>query len=273
MVIPVKNGMPFIKKSVATALKELPADGELIIRNNCSTDGTSEWLMALRDARLHVVHAEEPVSAAENWDAVIGLARGKYLKLLCADDSIAPGGLNRQLIAAESHQAVMVASRRKVVTSDGRTLLRSHGLPREFVGVTSGQVALKNCVLTGTNVFGEPSAVLFRTDVVRAAGHFDDEYPYLIDLDFYARVLQHGDVVGLNSVDAEFRVSANSWSSQIGREQRTEFINWVSKMIGTKRFSLSDSEQLRVRRAIRNKFRWRRVLSGIANSLLVTSRR
>ena len=212
VVIPVFNGMPYIKAAIESALIELPEDGELIVRDNGSTDGTAEWLRTASDPRIRAVYGAETIPVEDNWNAVLHEARGTYVKLLCADDLLEPGALRRQLNAIQLNDAVLVASRRKVIGANGRTVINAHGLGGNLYGPMPGIQALKRSLLRGTNSFGEPASVLFRRDAALEAGGFRIAYPYVIDIDFYSRILSRGDFVGLKSVDADFRfVPGRRW--------------------------------------------------------------
>ena len=100
VAIPVRNGMPYLPQAVESVLADLPPDGELVIRNNQSTDGTGEWLATLTDPRIRVLEAEGDDAQWTNFTEVCQAARGEWIKFLCADDYLLPGGLTRLLTAA-----------------------------------------------------------------------------------------------------------------------------------------------------------------------------
>lgn len=228
IVVPVRNGMPYIERALSSVLEQDVDDVEIIVRENGSTDGTADWLNANAHRGFDVRVAPHPCSAAENWTEAVRSASGDFVKLLCADDAIAPGGLKRQLDALRAHpNAVMVASRRRVLSAQGDTVIPHHGM-RGFVGEHDGIEAATRAAYSGTNPFGEPSAVLFRREAMVSALPFREEYPYVTDLEFYVRVLQSGTLLGLKSTDAEFRLSATSWSSEIGRGQLDQYRRWVA---------------------------------------------
>ena len=227
IVIPVRNGMPFIKEAIASALAEKEIPLEIIVRENGSTDGTLEWLRTIDDERLSIAVSPDSISAADNWTDVCRLARGRYVKILCADDFVCEGGIKRQVDAALAHSgAVLVASPRRVVTEDGKTVFRSRGLR----GMHLGEWAIRKATLSGGNLFGEPSSVLFRADALKQSLPFTGEFPYVTDLDMYVKALQHGSMVGLDTVDAGFRLSNSSWSQSIGVGQLHEYRSWLKSI-------------------------------------------
>jgi hypothetical protein len=64
----------------------------------------------------------------------------------------------------------------------------------------------------GTNPIGEPEAVIFRRSVVPAVGGFSKDNPYLVDLDYWMRILAHGDGWANRETHAAFRNASGSAS-------------------------------------------------------------
>ena len=230
VVVPVRNGMPFIKEALNSILEETSASMELIVRENGSTDGTLEWLRTIDDPRVKIVVSPDSVSAAENWTQACQLAEGKFTKILCADDYVCQGGLKNQLNAAlRSSEVALVASRRQVTTEAGAIVFPHRGL-RGMKGTHSGAWAVRKAVMSGGNPFGEPASVLFRTDALKASLPFSGRFPYVTDLEMYVKVLQHGTFVGLHTVDASFRLNSSSWSQDIGVGQLNQYRAWIQSL-------------------------------------------
>ena len=251
VVIPVRNGMPYLPQAVDSALADLPADGELVIRNNQSTDGTREWLDTLTDPRIRVIESDTDDAVWTNFTKVCQAAEGEWVKFLCADDYLLPGGLTRLLDAAEHSDAVLVASRRRVVSPSGRTVVRAHGLTG-LIGEFEGRDAVSRAVATGTNAIGESN--LMRREAMRASLPFTSEHPYLMDFDLYAKILTHGRFVGLRSVDSAYRLSSKSISVLTGRDQLRQFSSWVTQSRSNGLLRLSRGQYLRARVMIPLKF-------------------
>jgi hypothetical protein len=79
-------------------------------------------------------------------------------------------------------------------------------------------------------VIGEPGAVLFRRNTAHKAGPFDASIPYVLDLDYWTRLLAHGDAWCDDAPLASFRVSNASWSVAIGRKQASEFKRFIDSI-------------------------------------------
>ena len=93
--IPSFNAERHIRKCIESVLQSDVESIELIVADDASTDGTWEIVLELvgDDPRATVLRHPQNLGAAANWDEVLRLARGRYVKLLCSDDHLLPGGL------------------------------------------------------------------------------------------------------------------------------------------------------------------------------------
>jgi hypothetical protein len=73
--------------------------------------------------------------------------------------------------------------------------------------------------------------VLFRRDLANTVGPFDATFPYVVDLDYWFRLLAHGDGYYLPETLVSFRVSPSAWSVAIGANQAAEFRGLAAKMV------------------------------------------
>jgi glycosyltransferase involved in cell wall biosynthesis len=218
--IPTYNSAAFVAETIESVLSQDHPSFELVIGDHGSTDDTAEVVRRYEhDPRVRVVLGEPGGGAQANWNRVTDLARGEYIKLVCADDPLHAGCLTQQAaVLDENPDVVLVASKRDIVDARGRVVMHGRGLGG-LRGRSPGAVAVRRLVQMGTNIFGEPSSVLMRAGAVRAAGPWSDALPYLIDEDMYVRVLEHGDFYAIPSSLATFRLSTTSWSLALTRQQ------------------------------------------------------
>jgi len=226
--IPVYNTERFILDAVASVLEQTYQDFELVIVDNASTDGTAALLARLGDSRIRVFHNDANIGAQGNFNRAVSLARGEYLKVLCADDVLYPACLEKQVAIFEADdrgEIAMVGCARDIIDERGKRWLR-----RRFPGGEGrlpGAAAIQKTVRSGTNIFGEPAAILVRTAVVTAAGAFDARFGFCLDLDLWCRLLQHGDLYMLDEALCGFRISNQSWSAALANRQQREFSEFV----------------------------------------------
>jgi glycosyltransferase involved in cell wall biosynthesis len=220
VVIPAFRNAATIERTVRSVLAQTYTDLEVVIADQASPDGTWELLQQYAgDPRVRLLQTPADGGAEANWNAVTASARGRYLKLLPADDLLRPTCLERQVASLETHpNAVLAAVRRDLIDPADRVLLAGRGLTG-LSGEVAGEQVIRALVRAGTNLLGEPGCVLLRTDALRQAGGWDGTYPYLIDQVSYMNVLRLGSLVADDAVEASFRISNTQWSVRLARQQ------------------------------------------------------
>lgn len=225
IVIPAYRSASFIRETIESVLAQTWTDYELVIADHSSDDDTQAIMEEFADApRVRLLPPTPRGGGAQaNWNRVSEAAEGEYLKLLPADDLLEPEALARQVEALDRYpSAVLVASHRAMIDADGRVLMPRRGLPSSLLGLNPGAEAVRTTVRSGTNVFGEPGAVLLRRAALAEAGWWDGRSGYAIDVQTYANVLRHGDMVGIDAVLSSFRISDQQWSVRLANSQASE---------------------------------------------------
>ncbi len=238
--IPVFNTERFVGQAVASALAQTMEDFEVVVVDNASTDRTPEILSGFRDPRIRVFRNDQNIGAAGNFNRALSLARGRYIKVLCADDVVYPACLEKQAAVLDGDargDIAVVCCARDVIDERGRPRLR-RGFPGPS-GRIDGRRATMTTVRSGTNVFGEPAAIMVRADAVRAAGGFDARYNYCIDLDLWCRLLVRGDLYVIDEKLCAFRLSSQSWSAALAGRQHTEFARLIDELAADRGLRLS----------------------------------
>lgn len=223
VVIPAYKSARFIKETVESVLAQENVEFEVIISLQGPEDGTREILSNIEDSRIRVIDAPQG-AAKENWTFVSNQAEGEYIKLLPADDVLMPGMLARQvkLLDDDAH-AVLTASKREVIDENNQVLKKTWGL----IGLSSrmsGHSVIRRVIGLGINALGEPGGVLMRRDAFTEAGGWDFSHPYVVDLETYLHVLEHGDFVADERVGVKFRVSSTQWTAQLQGVQSAHVI-------------------------------------------------
>lgn len=225
VVVPAYQNAMTIAETMDSILGQEGVALEVVAADHGSTDGTAAVLERYStDPRVTLLTTPSGGGAARNWQRVTDAATGDYVKLVPGDDLLRPGALAAQAAALDADpDAVLVAGKRDILDARGSVLMRGRGLG-PLVGRHEGSAAIAASVRAGTNLLGEPGAVLLRRDALAAAGGWDARYAYLIDQASYARVLLTGAMIGLDRVVSGFRVNAGQWSIALSREQASQAI-------------------------------------------------
>lgn len=200
VVIPTRNRRDMALRAAKSALLPLPFSLELIISDNASEDGSSELARLVPEARY--VRRPQLLPMAEHWNLCVTEARGKYIKVLCDDDWLLPGALEREVEALEkAAEVAAVASARFEVADGGRKdLLEFRSRPC----VLQGQ-ALFMTMLMRENILGPPTSVTFRKELFRG---FPKQFQYAADWAAWMLLAEKGAVAFLPEPGANFQLHA-----------------------------------------------------------------
>lgn len=88
ILVPVYNRAYCIEQSLASALEQTFGDLEVVVVDNCSTDGSWELIqqVAARDARVRVFRNDSNIGPVRNWLRCVREARGELGQMLFSDD-------------------------------------------------------------------------------------------------------------------------------------------------------------------------------------------
>lgn len=120
--LPVYNGENYIREAIDSLLAQTVADLELIISDNCSSDGTRRICedYAQRDSRVRYFRNETNLGASRNYNRTFELATSPYFKWTSHDDCCAPDFLKRCLDILEAEpEVVLVYSQTRFIDADG----------------------------------------------------------------------------------------------------------------------------------------------------------
>jgi glycosyltransferase involved in cell wall biosynthesis len=238
--LPAYNNEAFIGPAIESVLNQTFADFELIVVDDRSTDGTREKIRAFGDPRIRVVENERNLGHEGNWNKALREARGRFVKILPGDDLLHPGCLEQQKAVFEDAAAesvALVACAREIIDENGRKIMR-----RGFPGVGGpipGLEAVRRCVRAGTNLIGEPASVLMPAGMIARAGSFDGANLYVIDLDYWSRLLLQGNLFVIDEPLCGFRISRTAASTRFRSSQSRDFRRWIERIGRDPRFGLT----------------------------------
>jgi glycosyltransferase involved in cell wall biosynthesis len=115
IIIPTKNGMPYLGYAIKSILSSPNANLEVIVSLDGNSQEIENLLNSITDTRLKVFRLEKSLSMSEHWDLAQSRATGQWQMFLGQDDMLMSGfeELFAQLtgIAEEAGLEVIVARR------------------------------------------------------------------------------------------------------------------------------------------------------------------
>lgn len=111
VVMPVKNGKPYLEASVASILNQTFRDWRMLVLDHGSSDGSFEYMAGLAetDKRIEVMQFPEEVSFSEMLNAGLALCDSKFVMRHDADDISLPQRMARMVQAFEDDPALVCA--------------------------------------------------------------------------------------------------------------------------------------------------------------------
>lgn len=93
VMIPNFNYAKYIGETIHSVLRQAPANVEVVVCDNASTDNSVDVIRAIGDARLRLEVNACNVGFAPNLERVAQMARGRRMLLLSSDDRMGEGAL------------------------------------------------------------------------------------------------------------------------------------------------------------------------------------
>jgi glycosyltransferase involved in cell wall biosynthesis len=227
--IPLYQKVDYIGRTIDSVLAQTFADFELVVLDNASTDGSGAVVDAYDDPRLRVVRHAETVPMIENFNAAVAATRAPLVKVLMADDLIAPDALARQVAVLEAHPDVaVVSSRHHLIDDQDHVVARDRVLRTpDLIGQHHRGEVVRRVVRHGGNPLGCTGNMLMRRAAFDAVGGFPTDDGFTLDVGLAVRLTTVGDFYGLPETLASFRLAIGSVTSSARRRNlhlQREFI-------------------------------------------------
>ncbi|WP_138495940.1 glycosyltransferase family 2 protein [Paenibacillus pinistramenti] len=108
VLMPAYNTRKYIKDAVDSILNQSFKDFEFVIIDDCSTDGTLEYLRGLKDPRIRLITHSSNKGLVYSLNEGLNMADGKYIARMDSDDISARHRFERQYAYMEEHPEVGV---------------------------------------------------------------------------------------------------------------------------------------------------------------------
>lgn len=204
VVIPTRNRLALLKECLASVRGQEAVRIQIIVVDDHSSDGTWEWLASVKEFSLTRIRqkSNQRQSAARNLGLAVADARN--IMFLDDDDLLKPGALRILCAALDSRpQSVAAVGRREDwFTGEGYRRRDVHppiptcrGVLRDLIGGWSAV----------------PSQTLFRTEVAKRVGGYDESVLPCDDRDFLQKAAMLGPVCFRPEVVVTYRITPEQW--------------------------------------------------------------
>jgi len=209
VVTPFYNSEDFLAECIESVLAQTYGHFEYLLVDNQSTDRSAEIAAsyARKDPRVRVLHTDSFLDQVQNYNGALRRISpaARYVKMVQADDWIFPRCLAEMVALAERNARVAIVSSFTL----RETEVHGSGLPISRP-VISGREARRLHLLDGIYMFGSPTTLLLRADIVRARDPFYTEGRFHEDTEAVYEILRDWDFCFVHQVLSFTRAQAES---------------------------------------------------------------
>ena len=224
VVTPFYNTEAFLAECIESVLRQTHQNWEYVLVNNQSTDRSAEIarLYAAQDSRIRLIETPRFLSQNENYNFALEQisTSSKYCKVVQADDWIFPECLARMVSVADGDPSIGVVSGYRI---QGR-LVNNDGLPYSDAPIPGREICRLNLLLDGRQLFGSPTTVMVRSELVRKRRPFYPPASISDDSDAMFEVLRDCAFGFVFQVCAYERVGDDGISSCVDRHDPFWFL-------------------------------------------------
>ncbi len=185
--IPTYNQPQLLERCLTSISVQTYRNFEIIITDDSNTDDVKhvvgQWLGSLPITyEKHV----SPKGSPANWNAALGRAKGDLIYLLHQDDWLSTTNSLQQMVSALDKWP---DARFVYCHYYAKAAYDAQAYRISTAGLSVEEINAKPTLLLFSNEIGPPSNVIFR----KGNEQYDESFKWLVDIDFYIRLLKTGD--------------------------------------------------------------------------------
>ncbi|MFP3153681.1 glycosyltransferase [Lachnospiraceae bacterium ZAX-1] len=229
--IPTYNSEEYIRNTILSILKQTYENIEISVVDDQSSDNTVAIIEQLqrKDNRITLYKNEQNLGMAGNWNRCLSLAKGDFIKLVCADDMIDKVAIEKEVAAMVEYPTVnLVESDTRLVDKDGKKTGVFRRYPK--AGLINGKKVAKSALMIH-NFFGAPVNNMVRSAALAKTGGFDAEFTYILDFDLWVRLACLGDIYIIHEVLNSFRIRNDSNTGDLINNNRKVYVAEHKKLL------------------------------------------
>ena len=208
VIIPTYNRKDMLAETISSVLKQTQKSLEVIVVDDCSTDGTEDFMKTITDERVRYIRCEKNRGVELNLSYALGQIRGEFVSFIAQDDYYTDYDFFSKAIKIfdehknDSEPLVFVAA-------NASWLFCNTGEMRQSDIGEPGRVKGIDYILKG-NEYRKPYSTfptVFRTETLRKAGF---EHKMMFDTPTYYQAALFGDAWYIPDVIGVYRFHNDS---------------------------------------------------------------
>lgn len=215
ILIPTHNRPDYAELALLSVLAQTYENIEIIISDNSDNELTQQRFAPYVSTQPCIRYLRAPgLPPMGNFHNCYSKTRGDLVNFLMDDDLFHPEKIERMAVHFQNPKLGLVTSFRQQIDAEGRRLAPTSVTTQrlmETASLVSGPTMFRHIMLSGLNVVGEPTTVLFRKSMhAETFGVYcGREYRIGPDMAAWVDILRHNDCVYLPEPLSYFRMHGN----------------------------------------------------------------
>jgi len=210
VIIPTYNRLELLKRAVDSVLNQTFQEFEIIIVDDCSSDGTWEWLKSIDNPKINFIKNTNNKGISYNRNIAVKKSKFNYIALLDDDDVWLENHLNIIFKNIKMYPEATLYCNSYIINYGDKKEYAIHDNPFLFKSITkfSGFKCFKN-----KHMLCAPSASVFEKNKFNELGGFDEDLTYTEDIDLLIRIGLKCQIVHNREVTIEYSQSEGNHAS------------------------------------------------------------
>jgi glycosyltransferase involved in cell wall biosynthesis len=231
--IPTFNGEHYLTECLESINEQTYLNCEVIISDDGSTDNTlnlvNNYISTSKYPVRVIYNAKINKGIGGNWNNCVKASNGEFIKFLFQDDILFPECISKMVAAIIKSDNIGFVYSKRHITYDIENQHHLYWLGRneilheswDLVNIKNGDIVCGKMLLKDSNLlfsypnnkFGEPTALLIRSQVFSIIGLFNTNLKQSLDYECWNRILKRYSVIYLDEELVSFRLHENQYTA------------------------------------------------------------
>jgi len=237
VVLPVYNGMKFLNENIKSVLNQHYKDFSFLICDDCSSDGSWDYLKSLNDSRIQLYRNELNKGLFKTLNFLCKKAEAKLIKIWSQDDVMNPDCLGETVTFHRKYPEISFSySAFEIIDGEGKIISPSF---KDFTPEYIPRQLHDKIALYCGSIAGNICNVTIVKQKLQEVGYFDEHMTIAADFDMWVRLTESYDIGRIGKGLVKQRVH----ESQLSRASQHYLLHLTEeKKIFAKLFARSDKK-------------------------------
>jgi glycosyltransferase involved in cell wall biosynthesis len=215
VILPIYNCKNYISECIDSVLNQTYKNFELIIIDDCSTDGTYELVSSIKTPKIKLFKKEKNTGYTNSLNFGLSIATGKYVARMDGDDVCHLERFEKQINFMENNPDIILCGTNYKILGSDEIITNNY---------THSLLMLD---LIDKCPFAHPT-IFMRTEVLRKYNlNYMSEYEPAEDYKMWTILSKYGKLANLDEILLYYRVHDNQ-TTFLNRKKQTEISNKIS---------------------------------------------